>query len=288
MTNALPAALKEALAPITIVAGHYGAGKTNFAVNLALSCVDTRANEQLCHSGRAKRVEESRDGLMREQQREPSTPGLRRWDRADTDVPASAHVTLVDLDIVNPYFRATEQRRVLEEAGVHLIAPVFSEAGTSLDIPSLTGAIEPAFADASSDSMVIVDLGGDDVGAAALGRFSSLGASRDYALFYVLNRHRNLMQDPRDAVENLREIESATRLQATALVDNAHMKQLTDAEALADPDGYAARVSEMTGLPLAAKTVPVELQELGIKTINTDIDSRLVYPIWLYVKNPWE
>ena len=99
----LPSALEAAFAPITIIAGHYGAGKTNLSVNLALDLVrDRRA------------------------------------------------VTLVDLDIVNPYFRASEQRGLLEQAGVHLVAPVFSEAGTSLDVPSLTGAIMPALEDAAN------------------------------------------------------------------------------------------------------------------------------------------
>ena len=59
----------------------------------------------------------------------------------------------------------------LEAAGVHLVAPVFSEAGTSLDVPSLTGAIIPALEDADGEHLVIVDLGGDDGGATALGRF---------------------------------------------------------------------------------------------------------------------
>lgn len=79
----MPASLESVLAPITIVAGHYGAGKTNFSVNFALDLVE-----------------------------------------------AGREVTLVDLDIVNPYFRASEQRALLESAGVCLVAPVFSEAGT--------------------------------------------------------------------------------------------------------------------------------------------------------------
>ena len=112
----MPASLESALAPITIVAGHYGAGKTNFSVNLALDLVE-----------------------------------------------AGREVTLVDLDIVNPYFRASEQRALLESAGAHLVAPVFSEAGTSLDVPSLTGAIMPTLEDASEEHPVIVDLGGDDI-----------------------------------------------------------------------------------------------------------------------------
>ena len=234
MTRPIPRALIGALAPITIVSGHYGAGKTNFSINLALD---------MAESGK--------------------------------------DVALVDLDIVNPYFRASEQRRVLEAASIELVAPVFSEAGTSLDVPSLTGRIMPVLEDASKDLLVIVDLGGDDVGAAALGRFSKLIAARSYALLYILNRHRNLMADPADAVENLREIESATHLQATALVDNAHMKYETDAASLADPQGYAAAVCELTNLPLVAKTAPFSLRESAG-------EAELVYSVGLYIKNPWE
>lgn len=237
----VPASLKDALAPITIVSGHYGSGKTNFSVNLAM---DMKA--------------------------------------------MGFDVTLIDLDIVNPYFRASEQRAVLEEAGVGLVAPVFSEAGTSLDVPSLTGAIAPALEGATAGHLVIVDLGGDDVGAGSLGRFSQIVSDREHCMLYVLNRHRNLMVDPREAVENMREIETATRLQVTALVDNAHLKDLTDIAALADEDGYARQVSEACGAPLVAKTVPESLVDAaGNRFVNTEFAS-MVYPVRLYVKNPWE
>ncbi|MEI3377708.1 MAG: hypothetical protein V8R08_07800 [Coriobacteriales bacterium] len=237
----LPASLEAALAPITIIAGHYGSGKTNLSVNLALDLVD--------------------DGR---------------------------EVTLVDLDIVNPYFRASEQRALLEQAGVRLVAPVFSEAGTGLDVPSLTGAIAPSFEQADDTHLVIVDLGGDDVGATALGRFSKTVAAHPHAMLYVLNRHRNLMADPDEAVENLREIEAATRLRATALVDNAHLKGETDEAALRDEDGYAEAVSSLSGLPLVAKTVPETLAGDGERLFTGTKCAPLVYPVRLYVKNPWE
>ena len=222
----LPSALEAAFAPITIIAGHYGAGKTNLSVNLALDLVrDRRA------------------------------------------------VTLVDLDIVNPYFRASEQRGLLEQAGVHLVAPVFSEAGTSLDVPSLTGAIIPTF---------------EDVGATALGRFSRVVQAHSHAMLYVLNRHRNLMADPVEAVQNLREIEAATHLHATGLVDNAHLKDETDEIALRDDDGYAETVSELSGLPLVAKTVPEGLVGDTEQVFTGTKYAPLVYPVRLHVKNPWE
>lgn len=237
----VPSSLRDALAPITIISGHYGSGKTNFTVNLT---VDLKSS--------------------------------------------GVDVTVVDLDIVNPYFRASEQRALLEAAGVELVAPVFSEAGTNLDVPSLTGAIIPALEGASDEHIVIVDLGGDDVGASALGRFSQIVSDANHAMLYVLNRHRNLMVDPAEAVENLHEIERATRLNVTGLVDNAHMKQETDEEALVDEGHYALAVSRAIDAPLVAKTIPEHLAEsVHNRFVNTEF-AALLYPIRIYIKNPWE
>lgn len=237
----IPASLMVALRPVSIICGHYGTGKTNLTVNLALD---------LAMAGYA--------------------------------------VTVIDLDIVNPYFRVSEQRELLEGKGVRLIAPVFAERGTSLDVPSLTGAIAPAIADATEGEYVLIDLGGDDVGSAALGRFALTVAERAYAMLLVINRHRNLTQKPAEVVENLREIEAASRLRATALVDNAHLKNLTTVETLADPKGFTAEVSRRTGLPLVAKTFPEELAQTETEALGNIAEKSLLYPVHLYVKNPWE
>lgn len=228
----IPHSLQEALRPVTVVVGHYGAGKTNFSVNLAIDLAATGAN-----------------------------------------------VTLIDLDVVNPYFRATEQRTLLEEHGINLVAPVFSEAGTSLDVPSLTGRVAPTISDVSDGSYVVIDAGGDDVGATALGRFARNVAARDYALLYVANRFRNLVQDPDDAIVNLREIEQACHLQATAIVNNSHLKGSTTEEVIAKGVTYAREVAKRAGLPLVCTTVPPNLNDF-------DIDE--LYPVQSFVKNPWE
>jgi len=199
-----------------------------------------------------------------------------------------ATVTLIDLDVVNPYFRASEQREGLEAKGVRLISPVFAEKGTSLDVPSLTGAIEPALADVADDEFVIVDLGGDDVGAAAIGRFAKTANARGLAMLYVLNRHRYLVSDPAEAVEILREIEAASHLTATALVDNAHLGSETTLEALLDEEGYAQAVGDLCGLPLVAKTYPAWIVDASSMQDDGKINSSSAYAIHWYVRSPWD
>lgn len=237
----IPQSLLQAIAPVTVVCGHYGAGKTNFSVNLACDLAD-----------------------------------------------AGRRVTLIDLDIVNPYFRATEQRSLLEDRGVKLVAPVFAERGTSLDVPSLTGAIIPAIDAASDDGLVIIDAGGDDVGATALGRFSERIAANGHSVLYVANRFRNLVQDPQDALVNMAEIQAASRLDITAIVDNAHLKHLTDIDTLNKGYEYACELAELTALPIACVTMPSALYADKDQLDAVLFDKSIAYPIRMHVRNPWE
>lgn len=229
---AIPKTLMNALRPVTLVVGHYGVGKTNFSVNLAIDLVA-----------------------------------------------AGKQVTLIDLDIVNPYFRASEQRRVLEEHGVELVAPVFAEVGTSLDVPSLTGKVTPAIELADDTRYVVMDIGGDDAGSVAVGRYARFVAAKDYAMLCVLNRFRNLVQDPADAAENLREIELASRLRATALVNNSHLKQATTGDAIREGIQYAEELSQLMELPLVCTTAPANTEIQGVGEL---------YRVQPYVKTPWE
>ena len=216
---------------INIVTGHYGSGKTNLAVNMALDIA--LGGKKTC---------------------------------------------LVDLDIVNPYFRASDQKKVLEAAGVRVIAPVY--AGSNLDIPALPGEVNAVFDDRSYT--VILDVGGDDAGAAALGRYSGMILKEnDYEHFYVINARRALTQSPAEAVSILREIEAAGRVPVTALVNNTNLSVETDDQVIAASMDFAQRASDLTGLPVA------------FASVRKDIAGRLhdlkmdIYPVDIYVKLPW-
>lgn len=244
------------LAPVNVVAGHYGVGKTNFALNVTL---DAAA--------------------------------------------AGAQVTLVDLDVVNPYFRSTEYRALLEGAGVRVVAPVFAERGCGLDVPSLTGAIVPAIEEAYASArlasstppaslagrvLTVIDAGGDDAGATALGRFARHVQAGPYAMLYVVNCFRNLTQTPAEALDVLREIEAASHLSATAVVGNAHLKADTDACAIERGASFAREVASAAGLPLACITAPKSLlrADSAELTVLRGLDN--LYPVEPHVKTPWE
>jgi energy-coupling factor transporter ATP-binding protein EcfA2 len=192
-------------ARITVICGHYGCGKTNLALNLAL---------------------------------DEAAKGER--------------VTVADLDIVNPYFRSSEYGGLLEEHGIRLIAPVF--AGTTLDTPTLPPELYSLFE--PSAGKVFIDAGGDDAGVTALGGLHELLEEAGYQMLYVINRYRVLSQTPEEALALLREIETASRLKATGLVNNSHLGVETTLETLLGGLEFARKTAELTGLPLLYSTAP--------------------------------
>ena len=225
---------------IVIVCGHYGVGKTNFALNLAFDAAD-----------------------------------------------AVHAVTLVDLDIVNPYFRSSDYRALLEGAGIDLVAPVL--AGTSVDVPSLSPRVLSAIERAQQgECITIIDAGGDDVGAGALGRFAGAIRQAPYTMIVVVNAYRNLTQTVDDAVAILREIEASSGLSATCVANNSHLKQSTTSESLLAQVEFGNQVGAATGLPCVCTCIPKTLANADVNGVFRAGAPRSIYPVSIYVKTPWE
>lgn len=156
-------------------------------------------------------------------------------------------VAIADLDIVNPYFRTKDSEEELTKNGIKLISSEY--AGSNVDLPALPGEIYSLID--VKDSYAIFDIGGDDRGATALGRWSdAILAENDYELLLVVNKYRPLARTPELAIEIMKEIEEAAHMRFTGIVNDSNLGTETAAEDVLSSMAYALAISEKTGLPI--------------------------------------
>lgn len=156
-------------------------------------------------------------------------------------------VCIADMDIVNPYFRTADSREALEDAGIRLISPQY--ANTNVDLPALPAEAYSLVQDKSS--YAIMDIGGDDRGAYALGRFTpAIKEENNYRMAFVANCYRPLTRTAEDALEIMREIEAACGLPFTCIVNNSNLGSETTVETFLDSLTYVHQLSELSGLPV--------------------------------------
>ena len=160
-------------------------------------------------------------------------------------------VCIADLDIVNPYFRTKDSAARLEEAGIELISPRF--ANTNVDLPALPAEAYKLITDRKTYG--IMDIGGDDRGAYALGRYvPGILEENDYRMIFVANSYRPLTRTPEDALEVMREIEAACGLKFTDIVNNANLGTETTPDTVLSAVPYMEKLSKLSGLPIFAHT----------------------------------
>ena len=165
-------------------------------------------------------------------------------------------VSIVDLDIVNPYFRTKDSERELAELGIELVCSDY--ANTNLDAPALPKEIYTAISDKSH--YLVIDVGGDDRGAVALGRYTpDILEENDYDMLFVANCCRPLTKTPEEALEIMHEIEAASHIAFTGIVNNSNLGDETTAETVKESGGYIKRLSELSGLPVKMTTCTKEV-----------------------------
>lgn len=216
---------------VTIFAGHYGSGKTNIAVNSALS---------IGKSGN--------------------------------------RCAIADLDIVNPYFRTKDAARVLEEHGVRMISSPY--ANTNVDTPALPAELYAVVDD--KDEYAVLDVGGDDRGALALGRYrEAILKENNYEMLFVINKYRYLTASARDTVEVMREIEEAAGMRFTAVVNNSNLGDETTADTVLNSVEYANEVAELSAIKIKMTAAKRELYD----ALKDKIEN--VFPIDIHVRQSW-
>lgn len=214
---------------ITVITGHYGVGKTNISVNLAVKLADE-----------GKRV------------------------------------TVVDLDIVNPYFRTADFSELFKDRKIELIKPMY--ANSNLDIPAISFDLERIV---SENKYIIIDVGGDDAGAIALGRYAE-ALSRyqsDLDMYYVINCYRYLTRTSDEALELMKEIETASRMKHTGIINNSNLGIETTAEDINKSKAFANEISKEANLPIIFHSYN---KKIGIESMDG------FQGVEVFVKPLWE
>ena len=167
-------------------------------------------------------------------------------------------VCIADLDIVNPYFRTKDSEKELAEAGISLVSPMY--ANSNVDLPALPAESYRLVQDKSCYG--IMDIGGDDRGAYALGRFvDAIKKENDYRMAFVVNCYRPLTSTVSDTVEIMKEIEAACGLCFNCIVNNSNLGAETSAETVLDSVEFAERLSAVTGLDIWMHTAEASVAD---------------------------
>ncbi len=177
-------------------------------------------------------------------------------------------VSIYDLDIVNPYFRTVDALKALEKEGVELVVSPFAE--TNVDIPAMNAKSYKMLDDLSR--YAVADIGGDDRGALALGRFNErIKEENNYDALWVVNKFRPETRDVKGALEIKQEIESTGKLPFTGIVNNANLGLDTTEEDVLSGLEFCLELSRITGLPVKFTSVREDLITENLKNKIKDI-----------------
>ncbi|WP_026476488.1 hypothetical protein [Alkaliphilus transvaalensis] len=216
---------------IRMIIGHYGSGKTEFAVNYAINLAQV----------------------------------------AD-------HVAIADLDVVNPYFRSREKHEMLKPYGVTVLSSYVKGSGS--DLPAVSADVLGPLQDKSSN--IILDVGGDSMGARTLGRYQEYFVPGEYDMFCVINANRPETQDVAGVLHHIDTIERASRAKVTGLINNTHLLRHTTVEEVLKGQELCKEVSKALNVPIKYIGVIESLME----KLPKDLEGTIM-PIKMIMREDW-
>ncbi|WP_027633204.1 ParA family protein [Clostridium hydrogeniformans] len=188
-------------------------------------------------------------------------------------------VTLVDIDIVNPYFCVRELKEELEAQGVKVIAanPHWSNAELMVVPPE----VNSAFNDKSHE--VVIDIGGDDMGAVVLGQYNRFFKEEPYDMFFVVNTTRPFTSDKNGVEEYIGSIEKASRLKVTHFISNTNLSYETTIDNVLKGDKEVLELSKKLNIPYKYTVCRNDM----VEEIKGKVHGEEVFGIDIYMRPPW-
>ncbi|KRU28961.1 cobalamin biosynthesis protein CobQ [Clostridium sporogenes] len=187
-------------------------------------------------------------------------------------------VALVDIDIVNPYFCSRSLKEEFDKLGIRVIASDSKLMNAELMV--VPGEVMAVFNDKSYE--VVMDIGGDDQGAAVLGQYNKYFNEEDYDMYFVVNNNRPLTSNEKETEDYIKSIEISSRLKVKYLISNTNLSYETTADHILKGDEIVLELSKKTGLPY--KYIVCR------KDFVDDIEGKVhgeIFPIDIYMKPPW-
>ena len=194
---------------------------------------------------------------------------------------------LLDLDMVNTYFRLTEPGRLMRMKDIRVVSPNFTNS--SVETLSLPAEVQSAFA--MDWDTVVFDVGGDAVGSTALGRYHQDFEALDLANLQVLNvvNIRRPLSGTVDKIIRLQEeMEVHSRLKITGMINNTNLAQVTTPEELRDGYEMIRQVSEKTGVPVLYTSGKKAMLDLFLAEGHDPRYIGTPFPIDTYMARDWE
>ena len=189
-------------------------------------------------------------------------------------------VSIVDLDLVNPYFRSREATTELEAMGIRAITPKGKQFYADLPIllPEVKGAIS------GQNGRLILDVGGDAQGTKALGSVAESVDLKNYDLLMVLNSRRPQTSDVPGCIKTMERIETSAKLKFTGLISNTHLINETTPEVVLEGYRMAEMVARESGLPLQF----VSAKRNVLAEMDVSVFECPVLPLTRSMLKPWE
>lgn len=187
-------------------------------------------------------------------------------------------VAIADLDIVNMYFRSREKAKEMEALGIKVIGSQINTPAAG--VPSVSAEIYAPLQDESYN--LVLDVGGDVVGARALGRYVDYFKEGNYDMFFILNANRTENQTVEKVIEYMTKIEDVSRAKITGIVNNTHLLKSTTVEDVLRGQELALKVQKETGIPIKYISV--------LNSVVPDLPKGLqgeIFPIDLIMRDEW-
>ncbi len=189
-------------------------------------------------------------------------------------------IILVDLDVVNPYFRSREVHDKFEEEGITVIAPIgeFKYADLPMLSPRIMGAVQ------NLGSTVILDVGGDPNGCRALTRYIKAIQKRGYEMHFVVNTKRPFTSNKIDIIKMLKTLEQASNLKITELISNVNLMEYTDKSIIEKGIDVLQKVADEKNIDFKKYLV----LEKYVDKIPDNIKQKERVILKYFLNKPWE